>query len=160
MVLSLLSFSRRPRTCNILPKLLGIYLHASGAKRRVLGVLNAMGVCSSYMTINRAIKTIARQTATRLAKAHTWSNLSVIYDNFNYNEKVGRQTQGHHNEIKNVTSGLLIKCSDIPDGGLLQSMLDTTIPLNPQTVFLAPGLRYDNVQRDVSISPNVRTCSK
>jgi len=51
MIIAIMAYTRTPILCNHLQSLLGIYLHSTGVKRRVLSVLNGLGITTSYSTI-------------------------------------------------------------------------------------------------------------
>jgi hypothetical protein len=50
MIIAIMTYTRAPILCNRLQSLLGVYLHSAGVKRRVLSVLNGLGITTSYTT--------------------------------------------------------------------------------------------------------------
>jgi hypothetical protein len=59
LITAIICRCRARGTANFLPKTLGIYLHGSGVKRRVIEVLAGLGICDSYQPINQMISNIA-----------------------------------------------------------------------------------------------------
>ena len=58
-VTSIILRQRARKRSNYLPKMLGMYLHSSGTKRRVINTLSGLGICDSYISINKTMGTIA-----------------------------------------------------------------------------------------------------
>ena len=149
LIFSILCFTRRRNTCNNIPRLLGLYFQSMGVKRRVLQVLAGLGVCESYHTINHLNEGIATEATTRLADAGTRSDTVIIYDNFDYKERVQHQRIGDHGSMRSVTSELLLH-GTLPPEGLRQDMLREEVPLKLKDIINAPGNQYDDVQKKVS----------
>jgi hypothetical protein len=59
VVTSIICHSQAPKRSNILASIMDIYLVGSGTKRRVLETLSGLGLCHSYHTANRLMKSIA-----------------------------------------------------------------------------------------------------
>jgi hypothetical protein len=57
---------RARKTANFLAKTMGIYLHGSGIKRRVIEVLAGLGICDSYQLVNQMISNIAECAKVRI----------------------------------------------------------------------------------------------
>jgi hypothetical protein len=58
-IVAMLSLARARQSADFLTRILGIYLHSSGVKRRVISTLHGLGLVDSYRTIHRTIKEIA-----------------------------------------------------------------------------------------------------
>jgi len=56
---SLICYNRAKKGASHLPRHIGTYLLNSGTKRRVIDVLSAFGICSSYLTAQRDLNKIA-----------------------------------------------------------------------------------------------------
>ena len=74
----------------------------------------------------------------------------VVYDNFQFQENIKHQRIGDNATMKSVMTGKLIIGTDIPDGGLKQTLLDESVRLNSLDVFNAPGLHEDVTQLEIS----------
>src|SRR5437667_6592657 len=61
----------------------------------------------------------------------------VVYDNFQFQENIKHQRIGDNATMKSVMTGKLIIGTDIPDGGLKQTLLDESVRLNSLDVFNA-----------------------
>ena len=149
LILSIVSFTRRRNTCNNLPRMIGLYLQSMGVKRRVLQVLAGLGVCEGYHAINRLNDGIAIKATNRLTEAGARSDTVIVYDNFDYEERVQHQRVGDHGGMRSVTSGLLLH-GTLPPEGLRQEMLREEIPLKLKDIINAPGNEYDDIQKEVS----------
>jgi hypothetical protein len=58
-ITALLCRCRAQHTASFLAKSIGIYLHGSGVKRRVLELLAGLGICDSYKTVHQMTSNIA-----------------------------------------------------------------------------------------------------
>lgn len=58
-VTSIILRQRARKRSNYLLKMLGMYLHSSGTKRRVINTLSGLGMCDSYKIINKTMSAIA-----------------------------------------------------------------------------------------------------
>jgi len=63
---SILCFTRAANTSNHIPSSLGLYLHGSGVKRRVISTMAGFGLCVSYNTISRNAEQIGKAAKERL----------------------------------------------------------------------------------------------
>lgn len=59
LITAIICRSRGRDTANFLAKIMGVYFHSSGVKRRVIEVLAGFGVCDTYKYINRVLAQIA-----------------------------------------------------------------------------------------------------
>ncbi|KAH6974697.1 hypothetical protein EDB80DRAFT_693140 [Ilyonectria destructans] len=72
------------------------------------------------------------------------------YDNFEVMEGVKEQRVDHQGTFHSVTTGQVIQGIEIPSGGLRQDMLDSRAEICASDVFLAPGNRDDDINRQIS----------
>ena len=62
MIAAVLSLGRARQSANLLARALGVYLHTSGVRRRVISTLHGLGIVDSYHTIHRTIQEIAKRS--------------------------------------------------------------------------------------------------
>lgn len=62
LITSIILRSRARKRCNYLSRLLGLYLHGSGTKRRVIETLSGLGICDSYKVVNQMVTKVADRT--------------------------------------------------------------------------------------------------
>lgn len=62
LITSIILRARARKRCNYLARLLGLYLHGSGTKRRVIETLSGLGICDSYKIVNQMVSKIAKTT--------------------------------------------------------------------------------------------------
>ena len=86
----------------------------------------------------------------RLCDIRKHSDIVIAYDNFDFMEKIRHQVSGRTGTIQSVTTGKAFFGHDIPDGGLLQSMLHEDIRLDFRDVLVSPGLRRDSNHQQMS----------
>lgn len=78
------------------------------------------------------------------------SNTIVVYDNFDYLQRVQHQTLGDTGTFYSRTTGKLVFGVSIPNGGLRQSMLRADIPIKFSDIAEAPGNLQDEIQKQIS----------
>jgi hypothetical protein len=139
MVLAIICFSRHRENCNNLPTLLGLHLHSHGAKRRLIELMNRLGVSISYPAINAAVKAISEKAKKDIAHAGSAEDSITAYDNFEQTMGVKEQRIGNNSEFNSVTTGEVIQGRDIPHGGLHQNMVDSEVELSISDIIFAPG---------------------
>lgn len=66
-VTAILSLGRAQKSANLFTRVLGIYLHGSGVRRRVISTLQGLGLVESYQKINQAIKEISELSKVRIS---------------------------------------------------------------------------------------------
>jgi hypothetical protein len=73
----------------------------------------------------------------------------VVYDNFNFLDRVRDQALGSSkNVMQNLTTSLLLRCEDYPDEGLTQSMHDPSHPL--ELMDILQGTKRDAISKQWS----------
>jgi hypothetical protein len=65
LIASTLSIRRTKRSGNFLARSLGVYMYTSGVPRRVISILQELGVIDAYRTIFRTVQDIAANTEGR-----------------------------------------------------------------------------------------------
>lgn len=125
MMLSTLMNGLALQKSSFLPRVLGVYMLANGTPRRVIDTLNGMGLISSYSTLNRLLNTmeVAAQKNIKLA-AHD-PNAVIVYDNFNFMNRIRELAGGKKDRMVNLTTACLIACPEL-DGPLKQSSFNLT----------------------------------
>jgi hypothetical protein len=150
-IISILCFSQRQNTCTGFQTTLGLYLHSQGVKRRQLELLGQLGLVVSYGTVIRTIKDQSTQAVAQVEKMGQRDEAVTAYDNFEVMEGVKEQRVVHQGTFHSVTTGQVIQGIEMPPGGLRQDMLDSQAEICASDVFLAPGNRDDDIQRQVRI---------
>ncbi|KAF5134279.1 hypothetical protein E5D57_004912 [Metarhizium anisopliae] len=125
---------------------LSIYLHSKGVKRRQLEALQRLGLCSSYHKTLQVIKKQSEQAAKVVAARGQQPTVITAYDNFEQMEHVKEQRVDNQSSFHSVTTGQLIQGIEMPEGGLLQSMLNPTTKLQLEDIFLSPGNQRDAIE--------------
>ncbi|KAF5122360.1 hypothetical protein E5D57_002265 [Metarhizium anisopliae] len=129
---------------------LSIYLHSKGVKRRQLEALQRLGLCSSYHKTLQVIKKQSEQAAKAVAARGQQPTVITAYDNFEQMEHVKEQRVDNQSSFHSVTTGQLIQGIEMPEGGLLQSMLNPTTKLQLEDIFLSPGNQRDAIEVEIS----------
>jgi hypothetical protein len=62
----------------------------------------------------------------------------VVYDNFNFKDTVRDEYLGNTAEMKNLTTGAIVLCPELPPQGLTQDMHDPSIPLTADLIVDSP----------------------
>ncbi|KAF2472538.1 uncharacterized protein BDR25DRAFT_220903 [Lindgomyces ingoldianus] len=80
--------ARARRRSNHFARLLGLYLHGSGTKRRVIETLSGLGLCDSYKVINKEVDNIADKTKSLLPRLAMDPQSTIVYDNYNFQDRI------------------------------------------------------------------------
>ena len=116
-------------------KALGVFLVISGVKRRVVTVLNNIGITSSYRTIQRLLVYNAeaqRQAAVEMSRSE---QSYITYDNFNRQQKRRDQVIGDVNEQVNMTTSFIAINPHILSTGLRKDMIDFSKELDGPAIL-------------------------
>jgi len=62
MITAMLGLGRARQSANFLTRALGVYLHSSGVRRRVINTLHGLGIVDCYLTIQQTTKRIAQHS--------------------------------------------------------------------------------------------------
>ncbi|KAI9763921.1 MAG: hypothetical protein M1839_006119 [Geoglossum umbratile] len=150
IVLAIICFSRHREKCNNLPTLLGLHLHSHGTKRRLIELLNHLGVSISYSSVNAAVKAISEMAKGDIARAGSAEDSITAYDNFEQTMGIKEQRIGDNSVFNSVTTGKVIQGRDIPHGGLRQDMVNPEAELSILDIVLAPGNSTSGIQAEIS----------
>ena len=85
-----------------------------------------------------------------LKKVATFDKVVVAYDNINFKDDVRDQALGSKGRMRNLTTALLIKCPELPDGGLKQTMHDPSVPLDADALIEKVGSARDAYKKQVA----------
>lgn len=137
---------------------LSVYLHSKGVKRRQLEALQRLGLCCSYHKTLQVIKQQSEQAEKAVAARGQQPTVVTAYDNFEQMEHVKEQRVDNQSSFHSVTTGQLIQGIEMPEGGLLQSMLNPATKLQLEDIFLSPGNQRDTIEVEVRFIPtsNIR----
>jgi hypothetical protein len=106
-----------------LREVLGLYMLANGTPRRVIDTLASLGVISSYTHLNGLLNDMQINAKAKLKQvAHDPTGV-VVYDNFNFLNRIQELAGGRQNQFVNLTTACLVSCPEI-DGPLLQSSIN------------------------------------
>ena len=61
-ITAMLGLGRARQSANFLTRALGVYLHSSGVRRRVINTLHGLGIVDCYLTIQQTVKRIAQHS--------------------------------------------------------------------------------------------------
>jgi hypothetical protein len=127
IVVSVLLSGYAANTSTFLRDVLGLYMLANGTPRRIIETFQKLGVCRSYSSLNKQLTEMAQQAEKDIIRAAHDPNAVVVYDNFNYLDKVQDLSGGKQAIQRNLTTALLVQCPDL-GGKILQSDVDLTQP--------------------------------
>jgi hypothetical protein len=80
MVIAEIAFTRS-RNCNAAQMMIGYYLFATRTGKRVMGVLNHLGISASYDTVRRALKGNAEKVHALISQRARQHPIALTYDN-------------------------------------------------------------------------------
>jgi hypothetical protein len=107
MSLSVLLYARSQK-CNLIPGLLGYFLHSSRVPKRAIEALHRFGVSVSYESVISGMKSIAADSGVELRKlAATFPPLFAYVDNMNFYARVRDQRLDNQAEMQNYTVGYI-----------------------------------------------------
>jgi len=150
MLASILLLKASRNTANRFARMLGLYLHASGVKRRVIEVLDGLGVTEGYHTLAKSKEALSTRSTNIIRQMGRRSDIMVFYDNFNYMQKAHHQLISDHSKMYNYTTAKVV-CggSRVPAGGLRQSMLNRQFILKPEDILRSNDLKNDSIWSDI-----------
>jgi hypothetical protein len=82
----------RSRNCNASQMMLGYYLFATRTGKRVMGVLNHLGICTSYDTVRRALQGNAEKVQALIIKRSRQDPIALTYDNLTNKHNAASET--------------------------------------------------------------------
>ena len=74
--------------------------------------------------------------------------MTIVYDNFDWNERVRHETTSNQSKHLSATTSKLILNPELPKSGLYSSMLNTRVQLTREAIFSHPGNQEDSTTRD------------
>ena len=151
LITSILCFTRNGHTATNLPTILGLHLFARGTKAREINLLQRFGVTVGYGQVHSTLEKLSSEAAEAISREAREESIFTAYDNFEQSENVKSQRLDDPSLFHSVTSGLQLEGSDIPPGGLRQSMLGNN-PLSFKQTIGAPGNIVDSTEQEVSSS--------
>jgi hypothetical protein len=105
MAMSVLLYARSQKI-NLIPGVLGYFLHCFRTPKRVIESLHCLGVCVSYDSVTSGMKSVAEDTAAELRKlAADFPPLFAYVDNLNFYARVRDQRLDNRAEMLNYTVG-------------------------------------------------------
>ena len=111
-------------------KALGVFLVISSIKKRVVTVLNNIGLTSLYQTIQRLLiynTEAQKQAAIKIARSE---QSYITYNNFNRQQKRRDQVIGDVNKQVNITTSFIAVNPYIPKTSLTKDIIDFLKPLD------------------------------
>ena len=98
---------------NYLQTMMGLYLYSLGCPKRVLTLLNAIGLSVSHTSICTALKTLTDDALKRVKAAVRSQHWFLIYDNINFWRKKSHQRLDNADAIENGTTATIIIGEDL-----------------------------------------------
>lgn len=106
-------------------QVLGLYMLANGTPRRVIETFSHLGITASYSTLNRLLNDMEKHAKRNLKRAAHDPNGVIVYDNFNFKNRIRELAGGRQDQFINLTTACLVDCPEL-NGPLKQSSLDLT----------------------------------
>jgi hypothetical protein len=124
----------RSRNCNASQMMLGYYLFATRTGKRVMGVLNHLGICTSYDTVRRALQGNAEKVQDLIIKRCRRDPIALTYDNLTNKHHAASETLLNKSSMQSFTAAGVI-------------FLKLTPSLARRLSDEKPGLRADRLLR-------------
>lgn len=121
-------------TSRFLRQVLGLYMLANGTPRRVIDTLSSLGIISSYSLLNRTLSEMAANAYKNIKRAAHDPNGVIVYDNFNFLNRVRELAGGKQAEMINLTTACLVGCPEL-EGPLLRKSLNLKQPFTRTMVL-------------------------
>ncbi|KAK3360956.1 hypothetical protein B0T24DRAFT_586027 [Lasiosphaeria ovina] len=131
---SLLMRGYARNTSPFIRQVLGLYMLANGTPRRVIDTLAHLGIISSYTVLNRLLNKMEKQAKDNIKAAAHDPNGIIVYDNFNFMNRIRELAGGRQHHFVNLTTTCLVTCPEL-NGPLQQSSLDLTQRFTRQMVI-------------------------
>lgn len=91
-------------------------------------------------------------TLCRLPSLAADPQATIVYDNYNFQDRNRDHSLGVSPFVmRNLTTALLVKCPWLPADGLLQTMFNPSVPLEPEQVIMSPGMVRDSVSKNITL---------
>lgn len=115
-------------------RIVGLYMPANGTPRRVIETLSHMGITASYWDLNSLLKEMEEKAKENMKRAAHDPNAVVVYDNFNFMNRVQELAGGNRDKMVNLTTACLLACPEF-NGPLLRSSINPSQPFTRQMVL-------------------------
>lgn len=102
---------------------MGFYLLACGASRSQFDILNHAGICLSYRSVLRKIKTLGQERLAEVRKIAKNCMFMLIWDNLNFAFRVAQQRVGSNDHFDNGTTATLVCLWGFSPGDLPLTLL-------------------------------------
>ncbi|KAI9457458.1 hypothetical protein BJY52DRAFT_1120394 [Lactarius psammicola] len=103
------------KNCNYLQSILGIFVHSANVPQRVTEVLAHAGLSISIKSIQRAVKSMLKDSAHRIKESLRSLKVAIAYDNFDINFKTFEPTLTHQSSFVSATSATAIPLVGVED---------------------------------------------
>ncbi|KAI1818892.1 hypothetical protein F4861DRAFT_544588, partial [Xylaria intraflava] len=123
MLSSILARGYARNTAMFLRQILGLYVLANGTSRRVLDTLSGLGIVASYQTLNRILTAMSEVAEKNIRRVAHDPDGVVVYDNFNFMNRVRELAGGKQDHFVNLTTACLVACPSLK-GPLFQRSLN------------------------------------
>ena len=133
LLASLLLRGYARNTSQFLREVLGLYMLANGTPRRVIETLSQLGVIVSYSSLNRLLSDMEQKAKENIKRAAHDPNGIIVYDNFNFLNRIRELAGGKQDQFVNLTTSCLVACPEL-NGPLNQSSLNLTQPFTKPMV--------------------------
>jgi hypothetical protein len=98
----------RSRNCNASQMMLGYYLFATRTGKRVMGVLNHLGICTSYDTVRRALQGNAEKVQALIIDRCRQDPIALTYDNLTNKHHAASETLLNKSSMQSFTAAGII----------------------------------------------------
>jgi hypothetical protein len=98
----------RSRNCNASQMMLGYYLFATRTGKRVMGVLNHLGICTSYDTVRRALQGNAEKVQALIIQRCRQDPIALTYDNLTNKHHAASETLLNKSSMQSFTAAGVI----------------------------------------------------
>jgi hypothetical protein len=130
----------RSRNCNASQMMLGYYLFATRTGKRVMGVLNHLGICTSYDTVRRALQGNAEKVQDLIIKRCRHDPIALTYDNLTNKHHAASETLLNKSSMQSFTAAGVIFLKLTP-------LLARRLGKDTDQSDKKPGLRVDQLLR-------------
>jgi hypothetical protein len=96
------------RKCNALQMMMGYYLFATRMGKRVIGVLNHLGICASYDTVCRALEGNADKVQALITQRSQQHPIMLAYDNLTNKHHAATETLLNKSSMQSFTAAGVI----------------------------------------------------
>ncbi|KAG0306698.1 hypothetical protein BGZ99_001705 [Dissophora globulifera] len=87
---------------------MGLHLRGVSAPKRLIQLLSMMGLCMSYTTTTRCLKSLARDSIKAMQRAASKKPVIFLYDNFNRRVTHRHQRKDNQDYFESATTGTIV----------------------------------------------------